>query len=100
MAVGVGAGRRFEAQLRYGRHPSDVRYDAQILLFQMTYMTPSRRAFANALPAASGAVSQDRKADACALCAASRTLRKKSMARPSKCSLVEAGPGAQVATVL
>src|SRR5689334_15841882 len=79
-----GAG--VDAQLRYGRHPSLVRYELHILLFQMMYMTPSRRALANWLPLASVASSHVMRAPASARWAVSRTLKNVSSARPSKCS--------------
>ena len=55
----------------------------QILLFQIRYITPSRRAFAYLLPLASVARSHFSKAVACFRSLVSRTETIQSMDRPS-----------------
>jgi hypothetical protein len=56
-------------------------------LFQMTYMTPSRRALYPGLPSGPAATSHRVNASPAAFSAGLSTLRPQSNARPSLCSL-------------
>ncbi len=70
----------------YGRHPSLIRYVLQIRRFQITYITPRRRALPPTTPRESLPVSQAVIASPAAFCAGTRESTIQSNARPSLCS--------------
>ncbi len=76
----------------YARHPSAIRYVLQIRRFQITYITPSRRALPPATPWESLPVNHDVNASPAAFSAGTFTLTIQSNARPSLCSEVDPSP--------